>query len=211
VITVVLADDHGVVREGIAHLLAGHDDIDVVASEPDGATAIDACERTRPDVAIVDLEMPGVDGIEATRRIKERSPGTAVVVFTYFSDRGRIVEALDAGATGYLLKDADPRELEGAIRAAAAGGAPLHPTAAAAMLEERAPGGPAASLTPREREVLVLVGEGLANKQIARRLGISDKTVKAHLSRVFHTIGVVDRTQAALWAERHGMLGRPGA
>ncbi|HJR96395.1 MAG TPA: response regulator transcription factor [Actinomycetota bacterium] len=207
-IRVVVADDHQVVRAGIAHLLSGSDDMEVIASVADGVEAVDACTRTAPDVALLDLEMPNLDGVEATRRIKEAAPDTAVVVFTYFSDRDRIVQALDAGATGYLLKDADPAELEAGIRAAVAGGAPLHPTAAATVLQERSER-TEAGLTAREREVLVLVGEGLVNKQIARRLGISEKTVKTHLTRVFQRIGVVDRTQAALWAERHGLLGRP--
>ena len=207
-IRVVVADDHQVVRAGIAHLLSGSDDMEVIASVADGVEAVDACTRTAPDVALLDLEMPNLDGVEATRRIKEAAPDTAVVVFTYFSDRDRIVQALDAGATGYLLKDADPAELEAGIRAAVAGGAPLHPTAAATVLQERSER-TEAGLTAREREVLVLVGEGLVNKQIARRLSISEKTVKTHLTRVFQRIGVVDRTQAALWAERHGLLGRP--
>jgi DNA-binding NarL/FixJ family response regulator len=208
VIRVVVADDHQVVRAGIAHLLSGTDDMEVIASAADGLEAVEACERTAPDVALLDLEMPNLDGVEATRRIKEAAPGTAVVVFTYFSDRDRIVQALDAGATGYLLKDADPAELEAGIRAAVAGGAPLHPTAAAAVLQERSERSES-GLTAREREVLALVGEGLVNKQIGRRLGISEKTVKTHLTRIFQRIGVVDRTQAALWAERHGLLGPP--
>lgn len=208
-IRIVVADDHEVVRAGVAHLLSASADLEVVCSAADGEEAVQACVREAPDVALLDLEMPGVDGVAATRRIKEEAPDTAVVVFTYFSDRDRIVQALDAGAIGYLLKDADPAELEAGIRAAAAGGAPLHPTAAAAVLEERSSRA-VTGLTQREREVLQLVGQGFANKQIARRLGISEKTVKTHLSRVFQRIGVLDRTQAALWAERHGLL-RPGA
>jgi DNA-binding NarL/FixJ family response regulator len=207
-IRVVIADDHEVVRAGLSQLIGGFSDVEVVGSAVDGASAVAECERAAPDVALIDLEMPGVDGIEATRRIRAAVPSTNVVVFTYFSDRDRIVQALDAGATGYLLKDADPLELESGIRAAAEGGAPLHPTAAAAMLDERrARGGDGLTgLSSREQEVLVLVGGGLANKQIARRLGITEKTVKSHLTKIFHTIGVTDRTQAALWAERHGLL-----
>ena len=207
-ITVVIADDHKVVRAGLEQLIAGFDEVSIVGSAADGLEAIEVCERTEPAVALVDLEMPGVDGIEATRRIKAATPSTNVVVFTYFSDRERIVQALDAGATGYLLKDCDPHELEAGIRAAARGGAPLHPIAAAAILQDRATGrsGDSQTLSAREQEVLVLVGDGLANKQIARRLGITEKTVKAHLTRVFQTLGVSDRTQAALWAERNGLL-----
>jgi DNA-binding NarL/FixJ family response regulator len=207
-IRVVIVDDHEVVRAGLQQLAEGFDDVEIVGVAADGAQAVEECARTAPDVALIDLEMPGMDGIEATRHIKEASPATNVVVFTYFSDRERIVKALDAGATGYLLKDADPRELHAGIRAAAEGGVPLHPTAAAAMLEERSEGGSRArgELSSREREVLVLVGSGLANKQIARRLGITEKTVKTHLTKIFQTIGVTDRTQAALWAERNGLL-----
>ena len=207
-IRVVIVDDHEVVLAGLQQLVDGFDDVEIVGAASDGARAVDECTRATPDVALIDLEMPEMDGIEATRRIKDASPRTNVVVFTYFSDRERIVKAIDAGATGYLLKDADPRELHSAIRAAAEGGVPLHPTAAAAMLEERA-GASAKTrteLSPREREVLILVGSGLANKQIARRLGISEKTVKTHLTKVFGAIGVTDRTQAALWAERNGLL-----
>ena len=207
-IRVVIVDDHEVVLAGLQQLVDGFDDVEIVGAASDGAQAVDECTRATPDVALIDLEMPEMDGIEATRRIKDASPRTNVVVFTYFSDRERIVKAIDAGATGYLLKDADPRELHSAIRAAAEGGVPLHPTAAAAMLEERA-GASAKTrteLSPREREVLILVGSGLANKQIARRLGISEKTVKTHLTKVFGAIGVTDRTQAALWAERNGLL-----
>ncbi len=207
-IRVVIVDDHEVVLAGLQQLVDGFDDVEIVGAASDGARAVDECTRATPDVALIDLEMPEMDGIEATRRIKDASPRTNVVVFTYFSDRERIMKAIDAGATGYLLKDADPRELHSAIRAAAEGGVPLHPTAAAAMLEERA-GASAKTrteLSPREREVLILVGSGLANKQIARRLGISEKTVKTHLTKVFGVIGVTDRTQAALWAERNGLL-----
>ncbi len=158
-------------------------------------------------MALIDLEMPVLDGIEATRRILSASPATSVIVFTSFSDRERILRALDAGAIGYLLKDAEPDELHRAIRAAVRGEAPLAPKAAAALLAARSSAGLSQDLTDREREVLQLVASGLANKQIARRLGISEKTVKGHLTHVFQAIGVTDRTQAALWAERNGLSG----
>ncbi len=207
-IRVVIVDDHDVVLAGLRQLTDGFDDVEIVGAASDGTKAVQECQRTTPDVALIDLEMPEMDGIEATRRIKEASPATNVVVFTYFSDRERIVKAIDAGATGYLLKDADPRELHSAIRAAAQGGVPLHPTVAATMLDERTGAGARAKtgLSAREQEVLILVGNGLANKQIARRLGISEKTVKTHLTKIFQVIGVTDRTQAALWAERNGLL-----
>ena len=205
-IRVVIADDHRVVRVGLEQLLGTFDDVGIVGVATNGNEAVERCAAEHPDVALIDIEMPGMDGVEATRRIRSVSPGTSVVAFTSFSDRERIVGALDAGAIGYLLKDADPMELHDAILAAARGEAPLDPKAAAEILAERSAAAPAERLSGREREVLVLVAEGSANKQIARRLGISEKTVKGHLTNIFQTLGVRDRTQAALWAERHGLL-----
>jgi DNA-binding NarL/FixJ family response regulator len=205
-IRVMIADDHLVVRSGLQQLLATFEDVELVASASDGDEAVRVCAEHLPDVALLDLEMPGVDGIEATRRIDEQAPSTRVVVFTSFSDRERILQALEAGAIGYLLKDAEPDELHRGIRAAAIGESPIDPKAAAELLAGRAASEPGGELSDREREVLVLVASGLANKQIARRLGISEKTVKGHLTRIFQTIGVADRTQAALWAERSGLL-----
>jgi DNA-binding NarL/FixJ family response regulator len=205
VIRVVVADDHAVVRTGLAELLANADDIELVGSVEDGERAIAAVERELVDVVLMDLSMPGVDGIEATARIRAARPETQVVVLTSFSDRERILDALDAGAVGYLLKDVDPDGLLAGIRAAAAGESPLAPKAARALVVERSGGHPAEALTEREREILGLVASGLANKQIARRLGISEKTVKAHLTSAYRRIGVFDRTQAALWAERHDL------
>jgi len=149
--------------------------------------------------------MPGGGGIEATRAIRSADPGVRVVVLTSFSDRERILEAVDAGAVGYLLKDAEPQELTQGIRAAARGEAPFAPKAALALVTDRVGPQQAPTLTAREREVLSLVAEGLPNKLIARRLAISEKTVKAHLTSIFQRIGVSDRTQAALWAQRHEM------
>ena len=166
--------------------------------------AVALAAQSRPDVVLMDLVMPEVDGVEATRRILAAVPGAQVVVRTSFSDRDRIMDALAAGAVGYLLKDVEPADLLAGVRAAARGESPLHPRAARELITARAErSGP--DLTAREEEVLRLVRQGLANKQIARRLGISERTVKAHLSSVFQRIGVVDRTQAALWAERHGL------
>jgi DNA-binding NarL/FixJ family response regulator len=204
-IRIVIADDHRVVRSGLEQLIGTFDDVELVGSAADGDGAIARCSETRPDVALVDLAMPEVDGIEATRGILAASPGTNVVIFTSFSDRERILRALDAGAIGYVLKDAEPQELHRAIVAAARGEAPLDPKAAMEVLVA-ARSASAGKLSEREREVLVLVGSGLANKQIASRLGISEKTVKGHLSRIFQALGVADRTQAALWAERNGLL-----
>jgi len=194
------------VRVGLEQLLATFEDIEAVGFAAGGEEAVTLCRELEPDVLLLDLSMPDLDGIEVTTSLREQAPGTRVVVFTSFSDRERIVRALDAGAIGYLLKDAEPDEILGAIRAAARGESPLAPRAAAELLADRKGRPHAVELTGREREVLRLVVDGLANKQIARRLGISEKTVKGHLTNLFQRIGVADRTQAALWAERTGVL-----
>jgi DNA-binding NarL/FixJ family response regulator len=202
-VRVVLVDDHAVVRSGLAQLLGGADGIEVVGQAGEGGEAVELVRRTRPDVVVMDLQMPGMDGVEATRRIVEEDLGAEVVVLTSYSDSTRIVAALDAGAVGYLLKDADPEDVLAGVRAVSRGESPLDPKVARRLLTDRATPANPAQLTPREAEVLSLVRSGLANKQIARRLGISERTVKAHLTSVFQRIGVVDRTQAALWAERN--------
>jgi DNA-binding NarL/FixJ family response regulator len=205
-IRVAHADDHKVVRVGLEQLLQTFDDVEPVGSATGGEAAVLMCREQRPDVLLLDLQMPDVDGIEVTRRVATESPDTRVVVFTSFSDRDGIVRALDAGAVGYLLKDAEPEEIHEAIRAASRGEAPITPRAAAALLADRRERPASVDLSPREREVLLLVVQGLANKQIGRRLGISEKTVKGHLTNLFQRIGVPDRTQAALWAERNGIF-----
>jgi DNA-binding NarL/FixJ family response regulator len=204
VIRVVLVEDHALVRAGLQQLLAGAGDIETVAVAADGAEAIELVSEHRPDVVLMDLSMPGTDGVEATRRIMAGPAPARVVVLTSFSDRERIMAALDAGAVGYLLKDLDPDELFRGVRAASRGESPLAPKAASELLRG---GRPAVDpgLSQRELEVLGLVGDGLPNKLIARRLGVSEKTVKAHLTNVFRRIGVTDRTQAALWAREHGI------
>jgi DNA-binding NarL/FixJ family response regulator len=204
-IRLLIADDHAVVRGGLRQLTATLDGVELVGEAVNGEEAVALCESLRPDVVLMDLEMPVLDGIGATRRITEGDPGIAVVVLTSFTDRDRILGALDAGAIGYVLKDAEPEELERAVRAAARGEAPLDPRAGLALLQARGAGSPLDALSDREREVLALVARGLPNKLIARELSISEKTVKAHLTSVFRTIGVTDRTQAALWAERNGL------
>jgi DNA-binding NarL/FixJ family response regulator len=201
-IGVLLVDDHPLVRAGLTGLLDATDDLAVVGEAADGEAAIAAAAALGPDVVLMDVSMPGMDGIEATRRLVDGGYAGAVVVLTSFSDRARVVEALDAGAVGYLLKDSDPAEVLAAVRAAARGHAPLDPRVAGALLPSRRRD-PAADLSTREREVLVLVAEGLANKQIATRLGIAERTVKVHLGNVFRRIGVADRTSAALWARDH--------
>ena len=206
-IRVLLADDHGVIRDGLGRLIGGLDDVELVGTAADGEQAVRAAGELSPDVVLMDLDMPVVDGIEATRRIVSDRPGAAVLVLTAFSDRRRILGALEAGACGYLLKDAASEDVAEGIRAAARGESPLDPRAARTVLSARSEPDPLAGLSSREREVLELLVEGLPNKLIARRLEISEKTVKSHLTRIFRELGVTDRTQAALWAERHG-LGR---
>lgn len=205
-IRVLLADDHQLVRSGLAALLAGSEDIEVVGTAANGAEAVDLARRLTPDVVLMDLVMPVMDGVEATRRLVADLPSAQVVVLTSFSDQERILAALDAGAIGYLLKDVDPAELVRGVCAAARGESPLHPKAARSLLssrtESRPPERANVELTPREAQVLNLLRQGLANKQIARSLGISQATVKAHLTSVFQRIGVTDRVQAAVWAER---------
>lgn len=203
-VKVVLVDDHAVIRAGLQQLLAGTDDIEVVGQAQNGAEALEVVRGTMPDVVLMDLQMPGVDGVSATRNIMAENLGVDVLVLTSFSDSERIVGALDAGAVGYLLKDADPEDVLEGIRAVSRGESPIHPKAARALLGSRA-GSSQVQVTARETEVLKLVREGLANKQIARRLEISERTVKAHLTSAFSRIGVKDRTQAALWAERNGV------
>jgi DNA-binding NarL/FixJ family response regulator len=207
VIRVVVVDDHELVRAGLLELLGTAGDIEVVASASDGADALEVVAAHRPEVVLMDLSMPGVGGIEATRRLLAEHPGLRVIVLTSFSDSSEVLGALDAGAIGYMLKDASPDELRGGIRAAARGESPLSPKAARAVIAAREEGQEAPELSAREREVLSCVVEGLPNKLIARRLEISEKTVKAHLTSIYQRIGVSDRTQAALWAARQGLGG----
>jgi len=205
VIRVLIADDHGVIRDGLGRLIAALPDMEVVATASDGEEAVAQARAAEPDVILMDLDMPRLDGIEATRRVLAERPRTAVLVLTSFSDRPRIMGALEAGASGYLLKDVAADEVAEGIRSAARGESPLDPRAARTVLTARSEPDPLQALSDREREVLKLLLEGLPNKLIARRLDITEKTVKSHLTRVFREIGVTDRTQAALWAERHGL------
>jgi DNA-binding NarL/FixJ family response regulator len=194
-----------VVRDGLARLLGSVPDIEVVAAAADGDQAVELAREHRPDVVLMDLRMPRMGGSEATRRLLESDPAMHVVILTSFSERDEILGALDAGAIGYLLKDAEPDELIRGVRAAAQGDSPLDPKAARTLIGSR---GAAQShpLTDREQEVLQLVARGLPNKLIARELGISEKTVKAHLTTVFQRIGVTDRVQAAMWARDHNLV-----
>ena len=199
----MVVDDHAVVRQGLTALLRAAGGIEVVGDVTGGEDVPAAVAEKRPDVILMDFSMPDVDGVEATRRALAVLPEVKVVMLTSFSEPDQVNAALDAGAVGYLLKDAAPEEIVNAVRAAGRGEAPFSPRAAGALLQRRAASRPADSLTPRERQVLELVGQGLANKQISRKLGIREKTVKAHLTNVFQRIGVSDRTAAALWAERN--------
>lgn len=179
--------------------------IDVIGAAASGEEAVTWVTHSKPDVVLMDVSMPGMTGMEAARRVLDVEPSTRVVMLTSFSQRDVVVESFDAGAVGYLLKDAEPDELINGIRAAARGDAPVSPKAARELLEDRAQRRPLDELTQRERAVLELVGKGLANKQIAWRLGITEKTVKAHLGSIFDRLGVQDRTQAAIWAQKHGL------
>ncbi len=189
-IGVLLVDDHPLVRAGLAGLIGSTtDDICVLGEAGGGEEAVGLAADLQPDVVLMDLSMPGLDGIESTRRLFANGYDGAVVVLTSFKETDRVSEALSAGAVGYLLKDGEPDAVLAAIRAAAAGHAPLDPRVARALLPDRAPA-PGAGLSARELQVLRLVARGLANKQIARRLEISERTVKVHLGNVFRRIGV---------------------
>ena len=205
-IRVLVVDDHQLVRAGLITLLEAAADIQVAGEAADGRQALEATKAASPDVVLMDLSMPVLDGVAATRLLLAELPRTRVVALTSFSDRQRVTDVLAAGATGYVLKDSRPDDLLAAVRAAADGHVPLDPRVAAALLPSREV--PLTEqLSEREKQVLRLVAAGLANKQIARRLGIAEKTVKAHLTSVFQSIGVTDRTQAALWARSHGVGG----
>jgi DNA-binding NarL/FixJ family response regulator len=204
-IRVLIADDHAVVRQGLRTFLDLQDDIEVVAEAGDGAEALAAAEQHAPDVVLIDLVMPNVDGIEAIRGLRERAPKARAIVLSSFIDDEKLFPAVRAGAAGYLLKDVQPQELVAAIRTVHDGGALLHPRVASRLLEEIVTD----PLTPREREVLGLIGRGMANKVIARELSLSEKTVKAHVSSILAKLGVTDRTQAALYAVRAGLVAPP--
>jgi len=207
-IRVLVVDDHGVVRLGVERALTGLRGLEVVGAVADGEQALDAVRELDPDVILMDLQMPGLDGIEATKEIIRQRPDARVVVLTSYIDRGKIEAALEAGAIGYTLKDGDPQELERVVRVAADGDFPIAPKAARLLLASNSTPTAGPSLSQRERDVLALVADGCPNKEIARRLWITERTVKGHLTRIFREIGVDDRTQAALWAQKHG-IGEP--
>jgi DNA-binding NarL/FixJ family response regulator len=202
VIRVVIAEDNAIVRVGLTQLLTASDEIELLGVAGNGAEAIELVAEHGPDVVLMDLVMPDMDGVEATRRLVAAHAELPVVVLTSFSDRELILAALDAGAAGYLLKDGDPDELIRGLLAAARGESPLHPRAAGALLSARRRTADARQLSSREQEVLDLVADRFSNKRIAMQLEISEKTVKAHLTRIYAQLGVSDRTEAALWAAR---------
>lgn len=202
-ITVLVVDDHSMVRTGLSALLNAHADIEVLGEAANGEEAVAQSLLLEPDVVLMDLAMPEVDGIVATRRLKEAQPHVRVVILSTFASSDQISAALDAGADGYLLKDITPETLVDGLRAAVQGGAPLSPAVAAEVLADRNASANSARLSAREEQILGLLVSGHSNKQIARELGISEKTVKSHFGRIFQRIGVRDRTQAALWAAKN--------
>jgi DNA-binding NarL/FixJ family response regulator len=206
-IRVLIVDDHAVVREGLRTFLELQDGIEVVGEAGDGREGVAEAERLRPDVVLMDLVMPKLDGVQAMRDLRGRGSRARVIVLTSFLEDERLLPAIKAGAAGYLLKNVQPQELARAVRVAAAGEALIDPAVAARLvsaLGDDHAEGHAERLTPREREVLALIGRGLANKRIALELGIAEKTVKTHVSNVLSKLGVADRTQAALYAARLG-------
>ncbi|MFC6079542.1 response regulator [Sphaerisporangium aureirubrum] len=208
-IRVVIADDHPVVRQGLRTFLGLQDDLDVVGEAADGAEAVALVGTLAPDVLLLDLKMPVLDGLGALRELAGRGGATRVIVLTSVSDRGDVAPAMRSGAAGFLYKDVDPEALVQAVRAVHGGQVLLAPEAAEAVLggaAGSAPGGPSiAVLTEREREVLALIASGRSNREIARELVVAEKTVKTHVSNVLMKLGVQDRTQAALYAVRHGL------
>lgn len=202
-VRVMIVDDHPVVRRGLADVLEADAEIEVVGMFASAREAIAAIASVAPDVVLMDISMPGLDGIAATREVLRQRPATRVVILTSYAEEATVLSALDGGATGYLLKDAEPDEVIRGVHAAGRGEVPLAPRVARVMLGARRSSAPVEPLTARESEILSLVAEGLANKQIASRLGISEKTVKAHLGSVFQRLGVSSRTEAAIWARDH--------
>ncbi|MFJ3693566.1 response regulator [Streptomyces sp. NPDC090052] len=208
-IRVLLVDDHQVVRRGLRTFLEIQDDIEVVGEAPDGEQGVAAAEELRPDIVLMDIKMPGMDGIEALRRLRELANPARVLVVTSFTEQRTVVPALRAGASGYVYKDVDPEALADAIRSVHAGHVLLQPEVAGALLSPEPGGGQGrgTALTEREREVLGLIADGRSNREIARALVLSEKTVKTHVSNILMKLDLADRTQAALWAVRNGAAG----
>jgi len=206
-IRVLLVDDHSVVRQGLRIFLGLDDELEVVGEARNGVEAVRLAQELEPDVVLMDILMPEMDGLEATRRIRAAQPDTEVIALTSVLENEKVFDAIRSGAIGYLLKDTESEELRRAIKAAAAGQVQLSPQAAARLLRDERPSEPQIEpLTPRETEVLQLLARGLANKEIARDLGIGEKTVKTHVSNILSKMGVLSRTQAALQAVRMGLV-----
>jgi NarL family two-component system response regulator LiaR len=207
-IRVLIVDDHGVVRQGLRTYLELVDDLEVVGEANNGFEAVAQVRQHQPDVALMDLVMPEMDGIEATRQVCAICPSTRVIVLTSFADDDKIFPAIKAGATGYLLKDVSPADLANAIRAVHAGEIHLHPDVTKRLVDQVASPstelGPD-ELTPRETEVLQLIAQAMSNREIAQALNVSEKTVKTHVSNILSKLHLADRTQAAIYAHRHGV------
>jgi NarL family two-component system response regulator LiaR len=206
---VLIVDDHPIVRQGLRTYLELLDDIDVIGEAKNGLEAVAQVRQCRPDIVLMDLVMPGMDGIEATAQVGTISPSTRVIVLTSFADDERVFPAIRAGAAGYLLKDVTPADLVSAIRAVHAGETYLHPDITKRLVDQFAsPTSPRPTpdeLTPRELEVLRLIAQGMSNSEIAQALAISAKTVKTHVSNILGKLHLADRTQAAIYAHRHGV------
>ena len=213
-IRVLLVDDHAMVRRGMRDFLSLHEDIEVVGEAADGTTGVEQANVLRPDIVVMDLMMPNLDGIEATGRIKAALPDVEVIALTSFIEESRVVAAIEAGASGFLLKDAEADELAAAIRSAAAGEVHLDPAVASIVARRMRDGGRGAAadqsdgigtLTARERDVLARVARGYPNRQIAAELGITERTARTHVSNILAKLGLTSRTQAALLAVQHGL------
>lgn len=209
-VSILIADDHPVVRQGLRTFLELQEDLEVVGEAGGGEEAVAMARQLLPDVVLMDLVMPGLDGIEATRRIRAESPTTRVIVLTSFAEDEKVFPSIKAGAAGYLLKDVEPEALAEAIRTVQRGEALLHPTVAAKLMQEfgaerRAPG-ELERLTERELEVLRLVARGMSNREIAGELVLSEKTVKTHVSNILAKLHLADRTQAALFAVKQRLV-----
>ena len=212
-ISVLIVDDHGLVRQGLRAYLGLLDDIEIIGEAENGIEAVQQVRTHQPDIVLMDLVMPELNGVEATRQTLAASPNTKVIVLTSFSEDELVYPAIEAGATGYLLKDVDPTDLHQAIVAVHDGEIQLHPDIMSKLVHMIADRRTASSesharLTPRELEVLVLIAEGQSNREIATSLTISEKTVKTHVGHILNKLGLADRTQAAIYAHTHGLVSR---
>jgi two-component system, NarL family, response regulator LiaR len=207
-IRILIVDDHSVVRQGLQMFLRLDPELDVVGEAENGVEAVEQARKLQPDVVLMDLLMPRMDGITAIAAVRRELPDTEVIALTSVLEDEKIIAAIRAGAIGYLLKDTEAHELRQAIKAAAAGQVQLSPEVARRLLREEraAPRQPVEELTPRERDVLRLLAQGLINKEIAQELGIGDKTVKTHVSNILGKLGVLSRTQAAVYAVQMGLV-----